>query len=1205
MGTMRTSRGLARYGAIGAITVLLVGLALALMRVPAHAAPTVLTVVSTLDDHPGTTCAATCTLRDAVTTANGMTTDATNSVEIDLPSGTISLTQGVLTLGSATNKFSTVKGFSGTPGASTIHQTTAAAGVFATSNDPGLTTSFQDLTISGGRRTGSGGGVFLAGGAGSSATFTNCILTDNTATVSGGAIAVSGTGTVSLTVTSSTVTGNQAQNSGAGVYFTGGGTLTIARSLFDTNSAGAGGLPGGQGGAIWKSGPAAAGISLSTFTNNSVVDGTSEGRGIGGAVFNDAGAMTISLSRFVGNTATAQGSALLQESSAGSIVANNNWWGANAAPGSAVARDSLGSPLGAVPTTTAWLQLRNIAAPSQIQPGGTTTVTADLLGVTGTSTTPLAGGSLVGLAPLPAVFSNAVNGSLSAPSPQFVGGVATATFTGTAPGPASAGATADAATVSATVQVNPATTTTTVISSHNPSVFGQGVTFTATVTSTFAGGTPTGTVQFFVDGVDRGTVTLASGSATSSQIANMTVTSHNVTATYAGNATYGVSTGTVTPAQTVNRAGTTTGVTSSANASAFGQPVAFTATVVPIAPGGGTPVGNVAFFLDGQPLETVALSDGSATTTPLSNLTVATHIVTAVYPDTVSYITSTGTLPGGQTVNKSDTTTTVGSSVTPSKFGQPVSFTATVSPTAPGAGTPAGNVSFFVDGTFLVTRTLVSGAATTASISNLAVGSHPVTATYAGNGTFNTNTSGTLAQVVDHADTTTTVTSGKTPTVFGEPVTFTATVLPVVPGAGTPTGQVQFFHDGSSFGTATVTSGQATSTISSLTAGTHPVTATYSGDPSFNLSTGATSQVVNPADTSVAVSSSLNASIVGQNVQFTATVTATAPGAGMPVGTVQFKDGSTNIGVSQTLDGGVASVSTSSFTFGTHPITAQYAGNANFNGSTGTLAGGQVVNRATTTTGVISSHNPSAIGQGVTFTATVTSTYDGGTPTGIVQFFVDGVDKGTVTMTSGSATSSQIANMAAGIHNVTATYGGNATYDVSTGTVTPAQVVGKAGTTTAIASTPNPSEVTETVTFTATVAATPPGVGTPAGDVQFFVDGSTSGSPATLDEGGVATLPGVAFSTPGAHPVTATYLGNIDFVTSTSSPLSQVVKGFRTTTAVTSPVNPSLYGQPVTFTATVDSGGHGTPTGTVQFSIDGSDVGGGVTLTAGAAVSLP
>src|SRR5207248_959303 len=146
----------------------------------------------------------------------------------------------------------------------------------------------------------------------------------------------------------------------------------------------------------------------------------------------------------------------------------------------------------------------------------------------------------------------------------------------------------------------------------------------------------------------------------------------------------------------------------------------------------------------------------------------------------------------------------------------------------------------------------------------------------------------------------------------------------------------------------------------------------------------------------------------GQSVGLTATVTATAPGAGTPSGTVKFKDGGSNLGAAVPLTAVLATATVTTLTPGPHTITAVYSGDSGFNPATGTLSGGQQVNPAATTTGLQSAPDPSAFGQGVTVTATVTSTV-AGTVTGTVQFAVDGANRGSpVTVTSGAAVLSGI-----------------------------------------------------------------------------------------------------------------------------------------------------------------------------------------------------
>ncbi|MDX6444696.1 MAG: hypothetical protein QOH71_1770 [Blastocatellia bacterium] len=142
-------------------------------------------------------------------------------------------------------------------------------------------------------------------------------------------------------------------------------------------------------------------------------------------------------------------------------------------------------------------------------------------------------------------------------------------------------------------------------------------------------------------------------------------------------------------------------------------------------------------------------------------------------------------------------------------------------------------------------------------------------------------------------------------------------------------------------------SGTGTGTVHITGAGPCTITASQAGDASYNAAPSVPRTFnIAKAATTTAVTSSVNPSTAGQSVTFTATVTSTA---GAPTGTVQFKDNGVNLGSSQAVNGsGVAQVTTSSLTGGLHSITADYSGDGNFNVSTGTLSGGQIVGAAVT-----------------------------------------------------------------------------------------------------------------------------------------------------------------------------------------------------------------------------------------------------------------
>ncbi len=293
----------------------------------------------------------------------------------------------------------------------------------------------------------------------------------------------------------------------------------------------------------------------------------------------------------------------------------------------------------------------------------------------------------------------------------------------------------------------------------------------------------------------------------------------------------------------------------------------------------------------------------------------------------------TGVLPATRTV--------VELSMAESVYGQSITFTATVTSVS-GSGTPTGTVTFKDGSTTLGAGTLsTAGGVTTATFAtgSLAVGNHSITATYSGNTNLGKSTGSTVTETVAQAATGTTLVASINPSVFGQQVTFTATVGATAPGSGTPTGTVTFMDGTSTLGTAKVNgSGTATFGTGSLAIGGHTITATYPGDNNFNTSSSSTvTETVARAATGTALLASPNPSVLSQQVTFTATVGVTAPGSGTPTGTVTFTEGGTTLGTGTlSTAGGVttATFATSSLAVGNHSITATYAGDGNFNTST-------------------------------------------------------------------------------------------------------------------------------------------------------------------------------------------------------------------------------------------------------------------------------
>jgi hypothetical protein len=532
--------------------------------------------------------------------------------------------------------------------------------------------------------------------------------------------------------------------------------------------------------------------------------------------------------------------------------------------------------------------------------------------------------------------------------------------------------------------------------------------------------------------------------------------------------------------------------------------------------------------------------------------------------------------PGGLT------TTTLASSANPSAFMQTVTFTATV--TANQSGTPTGTVTFSNGSTILGTATL-SGGSASISTATLTVGVDSIKAVYSGDANFSSS-SASLNQTVNQASTTLGLSSSANPSTLGEAITFTALITPQFGGqaSGTVT-----FNDGSAFlGSASVSNNTATLTTSALAVGSHSITAVYGGDGNFAGSTSAVlSQVVTKASTTTLLSSSVNPSVSGKSVTFTATVSSAG---GTPTGKVQFLNGATSL-ATMTLNEGVAKYSTSALPSGTNVITAAYQGDANHNTSTSAPVN-QVVLIATTTI-LTSSPNPSVYGQPVLLTATVTS-IAGAPPNGETATFQQGSTVlGAGTLNGGTATFS-ISTLAVGTKGLSAVYGGDSKFNTSTSS-TVNQVIDIATTTTTLVSSQNPAAFGQSVTLTATVS--PQFTGTPAGTVTFM-NGTATLKVATLS-GGIATYTTTTLAV-GSESITAVYKGNTSFSGSTSQAVNQVVAQSSTTTTLVSSLDPSKYKQAVTFTATVSPQFSGTPAGTVVFK-DGTTTLKTVTLSGGVA----
>jgi large repetitive protein len=395
-------------------------------------------------------------------------------------------------------------------------------------------------------------------------------------------------------------------------------------------------------------------------------------------------------------------------------------------------------------------------------------------------------------------------------------------------------------------------------------------------------------------------------------------------------------------------------------------------------------------------LATANLVGGKATANVL-NLIAGTHKIAVSYSgDSNCTVCTSNTLT--QKVSQSATTTTLTSSRDVSTHGKTVTLTAAVTVDGAVSGTAGGKVTFMEGKTVLGTATLDGTGAATFSTASLAIGSHTITAVYAGDGNC-TKSSGSVLQTVTRAETTVTLVGPTTTPVYGQAAKFTATVTVGGLGGGTAGGKITFCDGATVLGTVVLKKGAASLTVTKLAVGSHTITAIYSGNIYYTSSTAGLTQEIAKSATSVMMKGPSSALVAGQTATFTASVAAVSPGAGTPTGTMYFYDGDVLLG-SAKLKKGSATLSTTSLGAGGHTIRAVYAGNANFATGSGELLKG--VSQATSKITVKKSANYVAAGNNVTFSITL-GTYSpaSGVPTGEVTVKEGDTVVGTVTLVGG------------------------------------------------------------------------------------------------------------------------------------------------------------------------------------------------------------
>lgn len=587
--------------------------------------------------------------------------------------------------------------------------------------------------------------------------------------------------------------------------------------------------------------------------------------------------------------------------------------------------------------------------------------------------------------------------------------------------------------------------------------------------------------------------------------------------------------------------------------------------------------------------------------------------VTTLQADAAGFIPSAS---GSLTVNS-------GTSVTILLQVAPVS-----TPTLPTGVTdamPSGQVTFYDGTNELGTATLGATGVAYLSTAGLSTGSHTITAQYAGDANYAASTSGDVTVVVTGAAPAVTTTTLTPPAsaVYGTNATVTVSVAAQ---SGTPTGSVILSVDGMAQPAAQLNgSGQASITLSGLSAGNHALSAMYSGGPGFATSLQTGTLTIAPATLNIAVA---NASM-------------TYGAAALPsfTGTVTGLVGSDQVTVTY------STTATAASSAGTYSITATISGTAAANYTPNVSAGTLTINPlALTTTATpvtvtygltippISGAQPAGVlvrDEGnvtAVFATTATSTSPVGQYPITVSLTGSAAGNYTIALTGSPMVTIQPATVTLAVNNATRLYGaanpafsgvftgvlaqdaanvaavfstsatltspvgtysitatsltGSAAGNYTLGAVTPGTLtVTQAGTTITLATSSATIPLSGNVTFTATVDSATSG--TPTGSVTFYNGTTVLGAPSLSNGVAILSNPSIT-QLAGTYTITAVYSGDTNFTTSTSSPVTETVQ--LPIVAATPSVSSLSLSSGSSGTVTLTLAAQGGYTGTASFS---------------------
>jgi large repetitive protein len=705
-------------------------------------------------------------------------------------------------------------------------------------------------------------------------------------------------------------------------------------------------------------------------------------------------------------------------------------------------------------------------------------------------------------------------------------------------------------------------TTTSLTLSQPGSIFGQEQSETMSVqVSPQAEGTPTGTVVLTESSTTLCTIPLSSGKGSCSlSSSQLPVGTYSIIATYGGDAEFS---GSASAAQSliVGTDHTVTSLDENQDGATYGREQTTTWSVSVLAQTG-TPTGTVTVTAGSYTLCTITLSAGAGScATGSTAAPVGTYTVTATYNGNSSFVPSSDSFSTWQ-VGQSHAYPTLSLSASTVTYGNEHTelYSVTVAPEF--VGTPTGTVT--VEDTSndtLCTLTLSAGKGSCSSGDTaVSAGSYQLFAAYNGDTNFSALTSSGSPQslTVSQATTVTQIGESAGPFTYGSEsaVEFTTYVLPQY--GGTPTGTVDVeTADNQVLCTINLTPGQADAVgfcfLSDTVAppGMFTVRGVYSSDTNFATepSNDESLTIGQDGSTTQLGLSAASVGYGGENAEtFSATVAPQYAAAGTPTGTVTVAEsGTTLCTITLAAGTGSCSMAASQLPTGNYQVTGSYNGDQNTATSTSSPAQGLTVTTSTSTTALALSSASVTYGkeQAGKFTVTVSSASPG-TPTGTVTVAESGTTLCTITLASGTGSCSMGAKkLPAGKYNVSATYGGDSTFAVSSSPVSKLSVAREGSTTklklSASAVTfgrENAEHVTVQVRpqYPSAVTGQVRIKAKEAGHLRFQV------CLIKLKSGAGSCVLPVRAMRPGSYELVALYYGSTDILTSSSAEVSLRVK---------------------------------------------------------------